>query len=54
MRYRSSPVKMQLDYDTRIWEVTPEPGEGLPQRLILRNKTSGPQKKCAVHWTAIP
>jgi hypothetical protein len=29
-------------------------GEGQTQRLIVRNKSSGPQKRCVVHWSVIP
>ncbi len=48
------PVKMQLDYDTKIWDARLAPGEGETQRVILRNKSSGPQKHCVVHWSVIP
>jgi hypothetical protein len=48
------PVKMQLDYDTKIWDARLAPGEGETQRVILRNKSSGPQKRCVVHWSVIP
>jgi hypothetical protein len=46
------PVGMKLDYDTKIWNAHLVPGEGETQRLILRNISSGPQKKCVVHWSA--
>ncbi len=53
--FRSVPlVKMQLDYDTKTWDARLAPGDGQTQRLILRNKSSGPQKKCVVHWSVIP
>jgi len=53
--FRNVPlVKMQLDYDTKIWEARLAPGEGQTQRLIVRNKSSGPQKRCVVHWSVIP
>jgi hypothetical protein len=46
------PVKLQLEYDTRHWEARLEQtGEG--QRLVVRNRGNGPQKRCVVHWTAI-
>jgi hypothetical protein len=48
------PVKLQLDYDTRIWEARLVPGEGQKQKLLVRNKSSGPQKRCVVHWTVAP
>jgi hypothetical protein len=48
------PVRMQLDYDTKVWEARLSPGEGQTQRLILKNKSSGPQKRCVVHWSVIP
>jgi hypothetical protein len=46
------PVKMQLEYDTKHWEARLEQG-GEGQRLVVRNKGNGPQKRCVVHWTAI-
>ena len=53
--FRNLPaVKMQLDYDTKIWDARLAPGEGETQRVILRNKSSGPQKRCVVHWSVIP
>lgn len=48
------PVKMQLEYDTKTWDARLMPAEGQTQRLILKNKSSGPQKRCTVHWTVIP
>jgi hypothetical protein len=47
-------VKMRLDYDTKTWDARLVPGERQTQRLILRNKSSGPQKRCVVHWSVIP
>jgi hypothetical protein len=48
------PVRLQFDYDRKIWEARVVPGENQSQRLILKNKSSGPQKRCVVHWSAIP
>jgi hypothetical protein len=53
--FRNLPlVKMQLDYDTKTWDARLAPGEGQTQKLIVRNKSSGPQKRCVVHWSVIP
>jgi hypothetical protein len=53
--FRNLPaVKMQLDYDAKTWDARLVPGEGQTQRLILRNKSSGPQKRCVVRWSVIP
>jgi hypothetical protein len=53
--FRDVPlVKMRLDYDTKNWDARLVPGEGQTQRLIVRNKSSGPQKRCVVHWSVIP
>jgi hypothetical protein len=53
--FRNVPlVKMQLDYDTKTWDARLAPGDGQTQKLIVRNKSSGPQKHCVVHWTATP
>jgi hypothetical protein len=46
------PMQLKLDYDTRLWDARLVPGEGGTQRLILRNISSGPQKKCVVRWSA--
>jgi hypothetical protein len=48
------PVNMRLDYDTKIWDARLAPGQGQTQRVILKNKSSGPQKRCVVHWSVIP
>ncbi len=45
--------ELKLDYDTRNWNARLVPGDGETQRLILTNVSSGPQKKCVVHWSAI-
>jgi hypothetical protein len=53
--FRNVPlVKLQLDYDTKTWDARLAPGDGQTQRLILKNKSSGPQKRCAVRWSVIP
>lgn len=48
------PGKLHLDYDAKIWDVRVAPGEGESQRLILRNKGTGPQKRCTVRWSIVP
>ena len=48
------PVKMQLDYDKRAWEGRLTPGENQTQRLVLKNISSGSQKRCVVHWSVVP
>jgi hypothetical protein len=53
--FRNVPLgKLQLEYDTRVWDVRIVPGEGQMQRLILRNVGPGPQKRCTVHWSVVP
>jgi hypothetical protein len=47
------PVKVQLDYDMKTWDARLAPGNGQTQRLILRNKGTGPQKRCVVHWSVV-
>ncbi len=46
--------KLQLDYDARIWEARVAPGEGGTQRIILKNKSAGSQKRCTVRWSVVP
>jgi hypothetical protein len=48
------PVPIELDYDKRIWDARLVPAENQTQKLVLKNKSSGPQKKCVVHWSAVP
>jgi hypothetical protein len=48
------PLKLRIDYDQKVWEARLSPGENQTQRLILRNKSSGPQKRCEVHWSIVP
>jgi hypothetical protein len=53
--FRNLPAgKLQLDYDTKVWEARLTTSEGQTQRLILKNKGTGPQKRCVVHWSVIP
>ena len=53
--FRNVPLgKLQLDYDTKIWDARVAPGDGQTQRVILRNKGTGPQKRCIVHWSVVP
>jgi hypothetical protein len=46
-------VKLQLDYDQKIWDVKLLPENEKTQKLIFKNKGKGPQKKCVVHWRVI-
>jgi hypothetical protein len=48
------PGPIELDYDRRVWDARLVPAENQTQKLILKNKSSGPQKKCVVHWSAVP
>ena len=49
--FRNLPLgKLKLDYDTKIWEARLVPGDGQTQKLILRNRSSGSQKRCTVRW----
>jgi len=48
------PANLQLDYDKRVWEARLKPGENQSQRLILKNISSGPQKRCVVRWSILP
>jgi hypothetical protein len=48
------PVPIELDYDRKVWDARLVPAENQTQKLILKNNSSGPQKKCVVHWSAIP
>jgi hypothetical protein len=53
--FRNVPLaKMKLDYDIKTWDARLAPGDGQTQRLIVKNKSSGPQKHCVVHWSVIP
>ena len=52
--FRNVPlVPMRLDYDSKIWEARLVPGEGNTQRLIVKNKSTSPQKRCVVRWTVV-
>jgi hypothetical protein len=45
-------AKLNLAYDQSTWEVhTVQSGQ--TQRLIIRNKKPGTQKKCAIHWKVL-
>jgi hypothetical protein len=47
-------LNRKFDYDRKIWDVRLTPGDGQTQNLILKNKSSRPQKSCIVHWTLVP
>jgi hypothetical protein len=47
-------VKRRFEYDRKIWDVRLVPGDGDTQNLILKNKSSSPQKHCVIRWSAIP
>lgn len=47
------PGRLALTYDQDVWDGRLSPGEANTQRLILRNKKPGTQKKCAVTWRVI-
>ncbi len=52
--FRNLPqAKLRLDYDTKIWEARLVPSDGPGQKLILKNRSSGAQKHCTVHWTVL-
>ena len=44
----------RFEYDRKIWDVRLEPGQGDTRNFVLVNKSSKPQKSCAVRWTATP
>ena len=48
------PLKLNLDYDQKVWDARLSAGENQTQRLILKNRSSGPQKRCVVHWSIAP
>jgi hypothetical protein len=53
--FRNVPIaNLQLDYDHKIWDARLAPGDGGTQRLIVKNKSSGPQKRCVVRWSVVP
>ena len=47
------PLKLQLAYDTDVWDAELLPGQGNTRRLVLRNKKPGTQKKCVVKWIVV-
>jgi hypothetical protein len=53
--FRDLPlVKMRLNYNTKIWDAKLVPLDGQKQKLIIKNKSDGPQKHCTVYWVVIP
>ncbi len=47
-------LKLELHYDKNSWEARLSPGPDQTQRLVLRSKKPGLQRKCVVHWNVIP
>jgi len=53
--FRNLPsLRLNLDYDQKVWDARLTAGENQTQRLVLKNKSSGPQKRCVVHWSIAP
>jgi hypothetical protein len=53
--FRNVPTaNRRFDYDRKIWDVRLVPGDGGAQNVILKNKSSRPQKGCEVRWSLIP
>ncbi len=53
--FRNLPMgNITVDVDTRIWGARLAPDQGQTQKLILRNISSNPQKKCKVQWSMSP
>jgi len=53
--FRNVPiVKMRLDYNEKLWEVRFSPGDEKTQKLIIKNISNGPQKRCIIHWIVVP
>jgi hypothetical protein len=49
--FRNLPAsESSLAYDREVREARLAPGEGNTQRLVLRNKKPGTQKRCVVYW----
>jgi hypothetical protein len=48
------PGNITVDVDTRIWGARLTPDQGQTQKLVLKNISSGPQKKCKVQWSMSP
>jgi hypothetical protein len=52
--YNVPTANRRFEYDSNIWDVRLEQGQGNTRNLVLKNKTSKTQKRCIVHWTTIP
>jgi len=44
----------RFEFDRKVWDVRLEPGAGGTQNMILTNKSSKTQKRCAVRWSLVP
>jgi len=52
--YNVPTANRRFEYDRKVWDVRLEPGQGDTRNFVLVNKSSKPQKSCAVRWTAVP
>jgi hypothetical protein len=46
------PMKLDLVYDKNAWDVSAEENGGM-QRVIIKNKRPGTQKKCTIRWKVV-
>jgi hypothetical protein len=52
--YNVPTANRRFEYDSNIWDVRLEQGQGNTRNLVLKNKTSKTQKRCIVRWTTVP
>jgi len=47
------PGRLQVTYDVEIWDVQIRPDENDAQKIVLKNKRPGVQRKCTVLWQLV-
>ena len=47
------PGRLQVTYDTDVWDLRIRPDENDTQKAVLRNKRAGVQRHCTILWKLV-
>jgi len=47
------PGRLEINYDTEVWDLRIRPDENDTQKLVLRNKRAGVRRNCTISWKLV-